>query len=413
MKVFKYILIVAALCGSAAWGQDSLHVRTLGHVPMLSDWFHNFAIQASFAFVAEAEFGLRIIDFSNSGSPFVAGSYNDGSHIQAVAVVGNYAYVVNEMSLQVLNVSNVQNPFGVGSCLLDAGIPWNVSVAGNYAYVSDVLGGFSIVDVTNPASPATVGYWDGAWGTHDVKVVGTYAYVAHDEGGLRVVDVSVPSQPVQVGYCPAHVYYGIYRGIDSAVDVMGNYAYIADMWGLQVVDISNPQAPVEVFDLTAESQTFDVLTVDHYLFVADGWAGLRIMDITIPAIPVLVGYYDTPANAYRVGAQGCVACVDDSSSLRFYDVTYFIPCGPPSAPAGLAMQIPPRNNRVKLRWSPVTTDTTGAPIEVDRYVVYGTAHLDSMQWDSIGVPVPPDTTVFVDSTATGERGFYQVRAVVE
>jgi hypothetical protein len=26
---------------------------------------------------------------------------------------------------------------------------------------------------------------------------------------------------------------------------------------------------------------------------------------------------------------------------------------------------------------------------------------------------PPDTTVFIDSAATEERGFYQVRAVVE
>jgi hypothetical protein len=62
-----------------------------------------------------------------------------------------------------------------------------------------------------------------------------------------------------------------------------------------------------------------------------------------------------------------------------------------------------------LVWSPVTTDTSGNPITVSRYVVY--ASDDPSATDSIGYTAPPDTN-FTDTNAlTEDKRFYNVKVI--
>ncbi len=60
-------------------------------------------------------------------------------------------------------------------------------------------GGLRVVDVSNPAQPREVGFYDTPGWAEGVAVSGAYAYVA-DGDGLRVVDVSNPAQPREVGF---------------------------------------------------------------------------------------------------------------------------------------------------------------------------------------------------------------------
>ena len=72
-----------------------------------------------------------------------------------------------------------------------------------------------------------------------LTVVGSYAYVTNGSHGLRVIDISNPAAPAEMGFCDTPGYAG-------AVAVAGNYAYVADGFsGLRIIDISNPAAPVE------------------------------------------------------------------------------------------------------------------------------------------------------------------------
>jgi hypothetical protein len=292
----------------------------------------------------------------------------------------------------------------LGSCVTP-GFAWAVAVSGNYAYVADGNdGGLRVVNITNPVAPVEAGFYDTPGGAYGVAVSGNYAYVAHDNLGLRVVNITNPSSPVEVGFSDT-------PGSARGVAVSGNYAYVADAGsGLRVANITNPVAPFEVGYYDTPGYAYGVAVSGNYAYVADYGSGLRVVSITNPAAPTEVGFYDTPGNAYGVAVSGCRAYVADGSNLGIYDISYFAPCPVPRVPDSLIIQYLPETQDFLLRWAPVLQDTAGLPIEVDYYVVL---RGDSTHMDSIGVPVPPDTTVFIDSTAfdAGASFFYQVKAV--
>jgi hypothetical protein len=105
--------------------------------------------------------------------------------------------------------------------------------------------------------------------------------------------------------------------------------------------------------------------------------------------------------------------VANSLNFGIYDVSHFVPCstGVPMAPDSLVIQYLPSTSQIQLSWAPVLLDTAGQPIDISRYTIYRSAIMNPGVWDSIGVPSPPETTVFVDTTSTTIQRFYHVRAV--
>jgi hypothetical protein len=118
--------------------------------------------------------------------------------VQGVAVSGNYAYVADrDAGLLVIDISNPTNPQRVGGC--DSWGGNRVAVSGNYAYVADGSAGFQVIDVSNPANPQRMGGYDTSGGAWGVAVSGNYAYVAVYFHGLEVIDVSNPASPWRIG----------------------------------------------------------------------------------------------------------------------------------------------------------------------------------------------------------------------
>ena len=109
--------------------------------------------------------------------------------------------------------------------------------------------------------------------------------------------------------------YGVY--------VSGGYAYVADDWaGLRVIDVSDPQNPVEVGYHDTPSIALGIYVSGDYAYVTDRDAGLRVIDVGNPYNPVEVGYYDTPGIARDVYVSGDYAYVaDEDAGLRVIDVS--------------------------------------------------------------------------------------------
>ena len=72
-----------------------------------------------------------------------------------------------------------------------------------------------------------------------MQVVGGLAYVVDCEAGLRIIDVSNPAAPTQVGWFDT-------PGLSYDVQVVGSLVYVADYFSLRIIDVSNPAAPTEV-----------------------------------------------------------------------------------------------------------------------------------------------------------------------
>ncbi|MEO0070249.1 MAG: hypothetical protein ABIK18_05610, partial [candidate division WOR-3 bacterium] len=99
-----------------------------------------------------------------------------------------------------------------------------------YAYVADRDSGLRVIDVSNPANPNEVGYYNTLGEANGVAVVGSYAYVADERAGLRVISIADPAHPNEVGYYDT-------PGYALGVAVSGNYAYVADYYaGLRIIE---------------------------------------------------------------------------------------------------------------------------------------------------------------------------------
>jgi hypothetical protein len=87
----------------------------------------------------------------------------------------------------------------------------------------------------------------------------------------------------------------------QGVYVEGNYAYIADgLAGLLILDIYNPANPSLVGTCDTPRSATGIFVSGIYAFVADQPAGLQIINILNPNNPFLTSNYDTPGEAMAV-----------------------------------------------------------------------------------------------------------------
>lgn len=115
-----------------------------------------------------------------------------------------------------------------------------------------------------------------------IDVVGDYAYIADRDGGLQIFNIADPSNPVHVGEFDFNQ-----AGIAQSIDVVGNLAYLAvGQAGLQIVDVSDPTSPTFVGSIVTPARARGVQVVGDYAYVADdsgSGGGLQIIDITDPS----------------------------------------------------------------------------------------------------------------------------------
>jgi hypothetical protein len=120
-------------------------------------------------------------------------------------------------------------------------------------------------------------------------------------------DTATPEPPVQFTEL------GSLGELGSVVDmhIAGDYAYLADSFGgLQVVDISDPAQPTRAsaFESPGSTRGQGVFVNEPYLYLADG-QGVRILDVTDPTNPQVVGFYDTLGFALDLQVAGDLAYV--------------------------------------------------------------------------------------------------------
>jgi len=166
--------------------------------------------------------GLQIVDISDPVNPHRIAGHDTSGSASGVSVLNNYAYVSDSgFGLRVIDISDPTNPRRAGARSM-IGQPWAVHVSGNYAYVAAwghwdsvrrvyVGGGLQVIDISNPENPQWVGeYEPGLMETYGVNVSGNYAYLAglrywdsgtqaFQGGGLQIIDISNPANPQRAG----------------------------------------------------------------------------------------------------------------------------------------------------------------------------------------------------------------------
>ncbi len=189
MRVFITIFLAAALLPAFSMAQNCIEygdysrwvkgVETPGYSK-------DVAISGTYAFVADYESGLQVIDIANPENSQIVGSIDTPGFAYGVAIQGNYAFVADCSSgLQVIDITNPENPQIIRSVDLEH-CTNGITIFGNYAYL---LGHFiSIVDISDPENPQIVdntyiGY------ANSFVISGNYAFVVGNDEDLDVFDI--------------------------------------------------------------------------------------------------------------------------------------------------------------------------------------------------------------------------------
>ena len=144
---------------------------------------------------------------------------------------------------------------------------------------------------------------------HKMAFDGDLLYVTDLAGGLRIIDTS--------GETAAEIARAETPGNAQFVAVEGDYAYVADAdfggTGLRIVDVSDPENPAVVGGYDSPNQAFglDVVTDGDAvtLYLANGFSGIVVLDVTDPTEPVELGGFPFGANAFDVAVRDDVAYV--------------------------------------------------------------------------------------------------------
>ena len=302
------------------------------------------AVSGNLAFTTAFYAGrLTVVDISNPAAPQVIGQSPFASSLlngSAVAVAGNYAYVVSQNR----NVSTSNNDDGTGDSLtiLDISVPFapaivgtltngtalfgahGVMVSGSYVYVAvqgclsgqpcpngNVGNSFVVIDASNPANPTIVASlrnnslpapWTGSGAllhACGIAVSGQYAYVTASYGNrLTIIDISDPLHPTIVG----SLFNSSQLPVPVDVAVAGGYAYVVNELvsngRVAVVDVRNPASPQIVGSVAAPALNgaYRIRIRNNFAYVAATYSpSMSVIDISDPANPRLAGSFTSNA----------------------------------------------------------------------------------------------------------------------
>ncbi len=236
---------------------------------------------------------LHIYDISLDTVPQLVFSTNAFLDVVDVEIDGRLAYLGGGIPLvQVVNLAEPQTLDSIASCVM-TGQAKDLVLAGNYAYMTDYYRGLYIIDLVKPDAFKVVGIYDTPGHAVRVTVIENYAYVADGDSGLLILDVSDSKSPIKIGsYCQQD--YAAYA-VDIAVDSV--YAYVAGgASGLWIINIANPQAPSYEggWKILGSSGVFvhvnSVVVSEGYAYVGTS-SGVHMFDVSNPKVPRLLCSY--------------------------------------------------------------------------------------------------------------------------
>lgn len=184
--------------------------------------------------------------------------------------------------------------------------------------------GLQVYDVSTAAATKLVGEVVTEQSPTGLTVVGDRAYAPAAFEGVLIFDVSSPSTPVQIGRAGTP---GIAEDVAEYANNGRRYLFVADYWwGVRLLDVTDAAGPKDlgVFDPTGvhAAHTWAVDVQGDLLAVADGVGGLALVDIADPQQPVMLSYTQDDYDLYDVVLAGNVAYTSRGPlGVRAWDIS--------------------------------------------------------------------------------------------
>lgn len=290
----------------SGWSEDLvIHVRSnliLTGTCLVPGQADKLIINENFAYISSLGGGLQIADVSDPTLPRIVGGVGSYSStriarnayaaflLQAVAWYGTFHSFDVSVPSAPTHLDSIDVP-----CARDFDVEGNLAAVCTFVFSHYSSTNLTLLDVTNPASPAVISrttLFNMTDGTM-VRLRLPYALVNVPSAltaTLYILDLSNLASPAIRGQLSLPTSLLEELPLSLGPD---SYAYVAAGGFLNVIDYSNPSNPVLVTRVAIEQEYYDMSCRGGYLAVAEGSHGVQLFDVTIPDSPVLTGDIET------------------------------------------------------------------------------------------------------------------------
>ena len=290
---------------------SDMKLQLLGHI---SGSAVSIAVQGDYAFLGFS-YELAVLNIADHAHPQWITSLplptND------IVLVGQYAYIAGRDGFAIVDVQDPTHPVQVSAVdFSDTASSIAVTThdaTPNYAYVA-VYGDLYTVEVTNPAHPYPIGTTHLAARITGLAAVADKVY-AVTSNGFYWLDMANPIQPVVLDWVKSDQL--TYGPVIADGDV-----YFGDQATLWVKDISFAAAPRAAVSGMVFDWIGDVAVVNGIVYLASGFRGLSVWNITDPMKATEIGSYPTTGLTKAVVADAnYVYTIDCDEGLRIFAAT--------------------------------------------------------------------------------------------
>ncbi len=304
-----FVLASALAWSGTAQAQTSRNVSLLANVNTASSYSNCTSYVHSdgreYAVIGTLT-GTQFFNITNPATPVLVGTINGPtSSWREMKQYRNYVYIVSEgtgvgRGLQIVRMTNPDAPVLVRTYTTGFTTAHTVSVDTTRAllYASGTGTGMHQLSLANPELPVELGVWNARY-VHDIHLRGNYGYAANIfDGVLTILDLTFPGQFREITHFTTP---GTFTH-NSWTDKTGQFLYCTDENGTgtlstwSIADTANVHMVANYLGLPNDI-VHNVHVKGDTAFVSYYTAGVRLFDITDPALPVEFGFYDTWAGA--------------------------------------------------------------------------------------------------------------------
>ncbi|MDP8206975.1 MAG: T9SS type A sorting domain-containing protein [Candidatus Electryonea clarkiae] len=296
-------------------------------------------IAGNYAYVASGSSGLRVLDLSSPASPEEIGSLEFDHPVHDVEIYNDYAFLAcGYPGVVIVDISDPDSPIAIDTLSETDTLSIHCTIlelTRSYLYVFTDDGengdGLVIYDVNEPSDPEVLAYRGDIPNPEFITINEPNIYLVCGSSYTYVYDISNPANPSYVTHImPAPT--GSNQA-HTAAAATGDYVYILG-WNypsqehswMRVWDISNPEEPDSIALLLTVGLD-DIQIHGDYAFATGGFRRdiprvLKVLELSNPANPHYIGYYDTPGKASNFAVSDSLLYLNDGyAGLSIYNIS--------------------------------------------------------------------------------------------
>lgn len=234
----------------------------------------SIAFNGSYAYLAQSDGVIKIVNFQNIDSPVSDGSVNSFGNITKVSVYNSYLYFISkELGLHIYDVTVPNLPIPKGNQVV-SGEPNGLFLKNNYAYVTSSNATLTIINVSDISKLPIAGTYNFGINFYDVFVSENYAYVPQGSTGVQVLDIaSLPS--------PEHITNIFSRKFAKQVVVDGYYTWVNDDNSIQAFYSREPKDQLYAGSYDNGGYSINKIAVEDnkYIYLCSSNNKLKVIQI--------------------------------------------------------------------------------------------------------------------------------------